>query len=161
MQPRIQLALWAVRAHCWLMSSLPSTCAPSRFRQGCALSLHSPPCTDSRGCLNPGARLGFVEPHEVPWAHCSACLGPSGWHPVPWVCQLHHTAWCHLQTCWGCPAVTTCHSTAVFPPHLHWQSGLSCSIFLFCISSLTSEQKWHYHENYLHEGFNYAWRCLG
>lgn len=26
-------------------------------------------------------------------------LGPPGCHPVLLLCQLHHFAWCHLQTC--------------------------------------------------------------
>jgi len=31
-----------------------------------------------------------------------ACPGPSGWHCIHSACRLHHSAWCHLQTCWGC-----------------------------------------------------------
>ena len=31
MQPRICLAFWAARAHCWFMSSLPSTRTPKSF----------------------------------------------------------------------------------------------------------------------------------
>ena len=46
---------------------------------------------------------------ESYWTSCGshgptsqACSGPSGWHPFPPVCWLHHTAWHHQQTCWGC-----------------------------------------------------------
>jgi len=28
---------------------------------------------------------------RFPWAQCSAFLGLSGWHPIPWVCRLHPT----------------------------------------------------------------------
>jgi len=68
MQPRIQLATWAVSAHCWLMSSLSSTCTPKSFWAGAALSPFIP-----QPVLIPGVALtqvkdlalGLVEPHEV------------------------------------------------------------------------------------------------
>jgi len=34
MQPRMQLAFWAVEAHCWLVSSLPSTSTLRSFLSG-------------------------------------------------------------------------------------------------------------------------------
>jgi len=43
--------------------------------------------------------LVLVEPH-VPTSR--ACPRPSGWYPILLVCQLQHSAWCHLQTCKGC-----------------------------------------------------------
>jgi len=50
---------------------------------------------------NPGA-----SPCKTSWCSprptAQACLSLSGWHPIPLACQLHHKAWCHLQTCWGC-----------------------------------------------------------
>ena len=36
-----------------------------------------------------------------------ACQSPLEWHLFLLLYQLHHSAWCHLQTCWGC---TGCHS---------------------------------------------------
>jgi len=43
--------------------------------------------------------LGFIEPHE---AHldpqAQAYLGPSEWHPIPWVCRPLYTAWYYPQT---------------------------------------------------------------
>lgn len=32
------------------------------------------------------------------WAHCSAFLSCSEWHPIPVVYRLHPTAWWHQQT---------------------------------------------------------------
>lgn len=37
--------------------------------------------------------------HKPPF---KACQGPSGWLPFPPAHQLHHTAWCQQQACWGC-----------------------------------------------------------
>ena len=42
MQPRIQLAFWAVRAHCWLVSSFPSTGTHGSFSSGLHSILSSP-----------------------------------------------------------------------------------------------------------------------
>jgi len=41
-QPRGGLTFWAVRAHCWLMSSLPSTSTPRYFSPGLCSDLSSP-----------------------------------------------------------------------------------------------------------------------
>ena len=41
MQPRIWLSFWAVRAHCWLMSSLPSASILKSFSEGlCSILTH-------------------------------------------------------------------------------------------------------------------------
>jgi len=46
--------------------------------------------------------LGHVELHEFHTGpRLKACQSPSGWHPLPPACWLHHTSWCHQQTCWG------------------------------------------------------------
>jgi len=34
-------------------------------------------------------------------AHCSACPGPSGWHPFLLFYQLHRSARCHQQSAAG------------------------------------------------------------
>ena len=45
------------------------------------------------------ALLNLIGSHRpTTWA----CSDPSGWHPVPQACQPPHSAWCHLQVCWGC-----------------------------------------------------------
>lgn len=78
-----------VRAHCWLMSSMPFTIPPSFFLQGCALSFHTPACIDSGGCCDPGPRAWF----------CWTSWGTPGpivtdldrlyrRHPIPQVCWL-------------------------------------------------------------------------
>lgn len=74
---------------------------PNPSCQGCSQFFHLPACIEIGGCPIPGAT-----PCTSSWdSHTStswACLGPSGWHLVLQACQLHHTAWCHLQICWGC-----------------------------------------------------------
>ena len=77
---------------------------PSPSQQGCSQSLHPPACIDSGDCPHTDAG-------PCPWPYWTsrgshrpsswACPGPSGWHLIARACQLHHTAWCHLQTCWG------------------------------------------------------------
>ena len=42
MQPRTQLAFWAVSTHCWLTVSFPSTNIPKSFSLG-LFSIHSSP----------------------------------------------------------------------------------------------------------------------
>lgn len=32
--------------------------------------------------------------------HMSPLIQVSWWHPVSQECQLHHSAWCQLKTCW-------------------------------------------------------------
>ena len=78
---------------------------PSSSQQGCSQSLHPPACIDTGGCPNPAAG-SCTWPCWTCWGShrptYQACLGPSGWRPVPQACWLHHLAWCHLQSCWGC-----------------------------------------------------------
>ena len=78
--------------------------SPSPSQQGCSQSLHPPACTDSRGCPDPDKGPCTWPCWTSQGSHGPtswACPGPSGWHPVLMVCQLYHSAWCHLQTCWG------------------------------------------------------------
>ena len=75
------------------------------FSRAVVSFLHCPACTDSGDCHDPGAR-------PYPWIcwtswgspgpTAGACLSLSQWRSVPQVCQLYLTAWCHLQTLWGC-----------------------------------------------------------
>ena len=78
---------------------------PSLFWMGCAQPFHLPACIGNEGFLDPSARA-FVWICWTLWGSpgptAQACLGLPGWHPVPLVCWLHFTAWCHLQMCWEC-----------------------------------------------------------
>ena len=105
MRPRIWLAFWATSTHWWLISSFSSTVSPSPSHQVCSQSLHPHACIDTWGCPNLG--LGpCIWPCLTSWGShrptSPACPGLFGWYPVLLVCELHHSAWCHLQTCWGC-----------------------------------------------------------
>ena len=87
---KVQLLFWAVRAHCWLMSSLPSSSIPRSFL---ALFLYSPACADSRDCHDPGARPCTwicLTSWSSSGPTARACLGLSGWHPCT-VADLSHT----------------------------------------------------------------------
>lgn len=59
------------------------------------------PSFTTGGCthLGPGPYLWHCWTSWV--SHAStywACPVLSGWHPIPWSCQPHHSASCHLQT---------------------------------------------------------------
>lgn len=66
MQPRTALAFWAASAHCWPISSPPSTSTPKSFRAGLLSICSSPASVDTRVCPIPGAApaLGLIKPHE-------------------------------------------------------------------------------------------------
>ena len=91
MQPRIRLAFWAARVHCWLMSSFPST----------------------MGCLDPGVKSCiwiWWNSWCSPGPTAQTCLGLSGWHPIPLVYWSHTISWCQQQTCWRCTrSYCQCH----------------------------------------------------
>lgn len=97
-QPRVCLAI------CNMVSFL-STNSPSRSPQGCHLSILHSACICAWVCPSPGA-------WPCTWLCWTwwglhrttppACQRPSGWHPIPPGCQLHHTVQCCLQSCWGC-----------------------------------------------------------
>jgi len=78
--------------------SCPAFCPPvppSPAWQGCSQSLHPPACINTGNSLThvQDPALGRVEPHEGSRGPTSpACPGPSGWHPVLLVCQLHRSA---------------------------------------------------------------------
>lgn len=85
------------------MSNLSSTSIPKSFSSG-VLSVPDPPaCTDTGGCPDPDAG-SWTWPWWTSWGShgptSQARPGPSGWHPDTRACQLHHSACCHLQTCW-------------------------------------------------------------
>jgi len=76
MHARIQLAFWAVRAHCWLVSSFPSTTTPGPFWQGCTLPLHPLAWPDS-GVPLPRCKtlhLTLLNLLRFSWTHCSSLL---------------------------------------------------------------------------------------
>ena len=91
-------------SRCQVVSSFSSPSTPKSFSAGLLLIPSSPACTDTGDCPNPGAGP-CTSPCWTSWSShaptSQACPGPSGWHPVPQACRPHHTAWCHLQTCWG------------------------------------------------------------
>jgi len=71
MQPRIQLAFWAVSSDCWVMLSFLSAKTPESFSSG-LLSIHSLPryiCSWIPPTCVQDLALGLVELHEV-------CTGP-------------------------------------------------------------------------------------
>ena len=105
MQPRTQLAFWAVSAHCWVMLSFLSTNTPKSFSARLLYTPSSPSLYWWQVLPQPSCRtmnLALLNLMVFTQAHFWSCPGPYGWHLVPQVCQLHHSAWCHLQTCWGC-----------------------------------------------------------
>jgi len=78
---------------------------PSSSLQGCSQGDLPPVCINTWDCLDASATpctwpswtsLGSHGPTSP------ACLGPSGCLPFLPVYQLHRSAWCHPQTCWGC-----------------------------------------------------------
>lgn len=94
-------ASWAASTHCWLMSNFISTSIPRFFSKDLPLIPTSLNLCSSCGLPNQGAG-----PHIWPcWSSggstSQACHGLSGCHPFPEACQPHHSAWCHLKTCWG------------------------------------------------------------
>ena len=67
MQSSVQLAFWAVSAHCWLMPSFSSTSTPKSFSAG-LLSIPSSPVLILGAALTQvqDLALGLVELHEIP-----------------------------------------------------------------------------------------------
>jgi len=103
-QPRIELAFWAVSIFRWLMFSFSSTSTPKSFSAG-LLSIPS--------SLKWYWYWGFPQPrcrtlHLAFWTSrgshgptSQGCPGPSVCHPVPQACHPHHSSWCRLKTWWG------------------------------------------------------------
>ena len=91
MQSSIQLALWAGRAHCWLMSSSNLPVLPDLTGQDYAQCFHPPACFGGVGSLIPAADppLGFLEPHEVHLCPLLSVLRSL------WMALLYPTAQCH------------------------------------------------------------------
>jgi len=81
MQPRIVLALWAERAHSWLMVSFSSTRTPTSFSAG-LLSVSSSP--ENLGLPRSKCNtlhLPLLNLIRFTGATFPACPGPSGWRP--------------------------------------------------------------------------------
>lgn len=61
----------------------------------------SPDCINTRGCPHPSAGP-CTWSHWTSWSShgrtSRTCPSLSRWHPIPQMCQLHHSALCHLQT---------------------------------------------------------------
>jgi len=99
MQPGIQLAFQAARTRYWLTSSFSSTRTFKSFSEGLpsmssSLSLHS--------------YLGLLWPKckrctWLCWTSLDSYVITFKERPVLFLllCQLHHSVWCHQQTCWG------------------------------------------------------------
>jgi len=101
MQPRTQEQQANTAGSC------PASCPlgpPSPSLQGCSQGVLYPVCINTWDCPGPSAT-----PCTWPcWTSLDshgpsspACPGPSAWLPFPTVYWLHHSACCHLQTCWG------------------------------------------------------------
>ena len=86
MQPRIQLAFWAARAHCWLMSSLPSISTLRSFLAELLSILSSPSLYWQWRLPQPRCKtlhLDLLNLIRFTWAYCSS-LSQSLWkasHP--------------------------------------------------------------------------------
>ena len=103
MQSRIRSAFWAARAHCQLMPNFSSTCIPKSLAG--LLSIHSsssllsswglswPRCSALHLALL-SLRVTWARSSSLPWYLWM-------WPPFPLADHLHHSPWCHLQTCWG------------------------------------------------------------
>ena len=68
MQPRIQLAFWAVRVRGWLTSDFPSISTPQVFFGKAAINRFLPQLVLVMHVASTQVQdlaLGFVEPHEV------------------------------------------------------------------------------------------------
>lgn len=67
-QPRLLLAAFAARGHCWLMPSLHPPTSPSPSQQSCFPSQLRPCCAIAGSYSAPGQNLAFVlaELQEVP-----------------------------------------------------------------------------------------------
>jgi len=102
MQPKIQLAFWAARAHSGLVSRFPSTSTSRSFltsERFAFKSFISQLALVVRVALIQVQylALGIVELPEVPFPGptAQACLGLSELHPVPWACKARLTACRH------------------------------------------------------------------
>ncbi len=85
-------------------SAFLSTRNPRSFSVGLLSMSSSPSLYSYLGLPRPkcnALHMDLLNLMRFTWAHCSACLGSSGWHPIPWTCWPHHTAWGHLQTAEG------------------------------------------------------------
>jgi len=103
MQPRILFAFWAASTNCWLTSSF-SVNRTSNSLPAALISMSSSPSLY--------LYLGSPQPKYITW-FCwtllglygptfQVCHGPFGWHPFLLSYQLHRSAWCCLQSYWGC-----------------------------------------------------------
>jgi len=104
MQPRILLAFWSEVTHCWFMSSLSLTRTPKSFSTG-LLSRNSSPSLYTylglpwHNCNT--LHYALLNSIWFTWTHFSSHFRPFWvesfflWH------ELHHSAWCHQETCSG------------------------------------------------------------
>ena len=93
----------------WLLFSFLSTRTLIPSPQGCSHGVFLAVCINTWDCPSPSATSCTWPCWTSLGSHGSispACPGPSGWLPSPPVYWLHCSAWCHLQSCWGC---SQCH----------------------------------------------------
>lgn len=96
--PRVWLAFWAMRAHCWFMSSFLSTGTFKTFST-VLLYMTSPSLYSCLGLSSSRYRtLQLLNLMRFSWAHFLR-LSRSPWLESLLLCQIHHPASCPLQTC--------------------------------------------------------------
>lgn len=103
MQPRIQLGIWVVRAHCWFLSSFTYTSTTKTFLAELHPMLSPPNLYWQWELLN----MGDSRAISCNWIcsystgpTASACLGLFGSHPVPQRCWPNqHGVICKLADC--------------------------------------------------------------
>lgn len=103
MQPGIQSAFWIVSAQCQPISRFSSINIPNSFSSGLLL-IHSSPSLYWYWRLPwPRCRalhLTLLSLMRFTWTHFLSLSRSSGWCSFPPACWPHHSACCHLQTCW-------------------------------------------------------------
>lgn len=106
MQPRIPLAFRAASTQYCLMSSFLSTRTPKSFSLELFSRSSSPSLYTYLGLpptqVQHHALLALFNLRGSRGPTFWACPSSSGWLPFLLLHQLHHSAWCHQQTCRGC-----------------------------------------------------------
>ena len=104
MQPRIPLAFHTVSARYGLTLSFQSTRTPKFFSAGLLSRSSSPSLQTYLRLPQPKCKtlhFALLNLLSFMWAHLYN-LSRSLWmHPFLLMYQLHYSAWCHQQTCWG------------------------------------------------------------
>lgn len=100
-QPRLLLAAFAARGHCWLVPSLHPSTSPSPSQQSCFPSQLRPCCAIAGSYSAPGQHLAFVlaELQKVPlcpvlWPIYLPLEGTSALKRINWLTQCDGVCKC-------------------------------------------------------------------